>query len=99
MNSWQSYHQLFYPIFCDLDLSDLFFYPEKKRGKIRFFYGLLYFLRIIKISTRPITTIAASPAAPIPNTYVSVIGAGVGSGGGVGSGATTVRVNPSLAPP
>ena len=37
--------------------------------------------------TRPIATIAASDAAPMPSTYVSVMGAGVADGAGVASGA------------
>jgi hypothetical protein len=38
--------------------------------------------------TSPITTIAIIAAAPMPNTYVSVIGAGVGVGAGVAAGAS-----------
>jgi hypothetical protein len=85
--------------FFDLDLLVYFFTPKKRGGRLDFVYGFLYFLRIIRISTRPITIMTTIAAAPIPKTYVSVIGAGVGSGGGGGSGATTVRVVPSLAPP
>ena len=39
--------------------------------------------------TSPITTIAIIAPAPIPNTYVSVMGAGVGVGGGVAAGGSS----------
>ena len=45
---------------------------------------VVYRFLSIRMSTRPIATIATIDAAPRPNTYVSVIGAGVGVGGAVG---------------
>jgi hypothetical protein len=43
----------------------------------------------IRMITSPIATIAIIAAAPMPNTYASVIGAGVGVGSGVACGAWT----------
>ena len=39
----------------------------------------------------PIMTIATTAAAPMPKTYVSVIGAGIAVGAGVTTGSTTVK--------
>ena len=58
----------------------VFFLP-KKRGRLEFTYCEIYFLRNIKNAT---TIIATIMAIVDPVMYVSVIGAGVGSGGGVG---------------
>jgi len=49
--------------------------------------------------TRPITTIAIIAAAPMPNTYVSVIGAGVGVGAGVATGASSTPMAVSAEDP
>jgi hypothetical protein len=61
----------------------------KKRGKIVLLLFRAY--RFLSISTITIvaTTIAIMAAVPMPNTYVSVIGAGVGVGGGVACGGST----------
>ncbi len=46
----------------------------------------------IRMTTSPIAMIAIIDPAPMPSTYVSVIGAGVGVGAGVASGAfSTLR--------
>jgi hypothetical protein len=64
---------------------DCFVYP-KKEGKIRFYSFCVYFFLS---NNRPKITTAARIAIPVPKTYVSVCGAGVGSRGGVGTGASS----------
>ena len=61
---------------------------ELKKGKVGFvrLLGVYRFLSS-RMITSPTTTIAIIAPAPMPNTYVSVIGAGDGVGAGVGSGA------------
>jgi hypothetical protein len=53
---------------------------------VRFRLGAYRFLNIS--TTKPMMT-AMSIAMPVPNTYVSVIGAGVGVGAGVAAGVSS----------
>jgi len=74
------YHDLVY----DDSIGD-----SKKRGKIAWFWLCAYRFLSIKMITSPTAMIAMIAPAPIPKTYVSVMGAGVGVGPGVGSGASS----------
>jgi hypothetical protein len=61
---------------------------KKGERNVAWFLSDAYRFRSIRMITRPITTIAIMAAAPMPKTYVSVMGTGVGAGAGVASGAS-----------
>jgi hypothetical protein len=56
---------------------------------VKLLFLAAYRFRSIRIIVSPITTIAIIAAVPMPKTYVSVIGAGVGVGGGVSAGTSS----------
>lgn len=57
---------------------------------IGFVVGCYGRFRSIRIITSPIATIAIIAAEPMPNTYVSVMDAGIGVGAGVLVGASPI---------
>jgi hypothetical protein len=63
--------------------------PKLKKGESEVAFLAAYRLLSIRIIISPITIIAIIAAVPMPKTYVSVIGAGVGVGGGVSAGTSS----------
>jgi hypothetical protein len=64
---------------------------KKGERSVAWFLSDAYRFLSIRMITMPITTIAIIAAAPIPKTYMSVIGAGVGVGAGVAAGASSTN--------
>jgi hypothetical protein len=81
-------------------LNSWLFMDELKKGKVGCAVPFgCYRFRSIRIITSPIKTIAIIAAAPMPKTYVSVIGAGVGVGAGVAAGASSTFMEVSAKDP